>query len=80
MVERTVYVGANLQVIVRMPTGGTIQATIANSGETGTYDQGDPVAVHIPVDALRVLAPAAAGSPSAREPAPEPVQALATQP
>jgi spermidine/putrescine transport system ATP-binding protein len=57
MVERTVYVGANLQVIVRLPTGGSIQASIANSGQAGSWPQGTPVAVHIPADALRVLAP-----------------------
>jgi ABC-type Fe3+/spermidine/putrescine transport system ATPase subunit len=62
MVERTVYVGANLQVIVRLPTGATVQATIANSGQTADYAQGTPVAVHVPADALRVLAPSAAAT------------------
>jgi spermidine/putrescine transport system ATP-binding protein len=62
LVERTVYVGANLQVIVRLPTGATVQATIANSGQTADYAQGTPVAVHVPADALRVLAPSAAAT------------------
>jgi hypothetical protein len=57
MVERTVYVGANLQVIVRLPTGGVVQASIANTGQAGSWAQGTPVAVHIPADALRVLGP-----------------------
>jgi spermidine/putrescine transport system ATP-binding protein len=79
MVERTVYVGATLQVIVRLPAGGTIQASLANSGQTSSYAQGTPVAVHIPVDALRVLAPSARPPASAGEPAHEPARELAAQ-
>ena len=82
MVERTVYVGANLQVIVRLPTGGTIQASIANTGDATGYAQGTPVAVHIPADALRVLAPArVAPAPEAgAEPAAAAAPAVAAQP
>jgi spermidine/putrescine transport system ATP-binding protein len=82
MVERTVYVGANVQVMVRLPTGGTIQASIANTGQDSSYPQGTPVAVQIPPDALRVLAPSApVGAPAApADPVPEPAQALAAQP
>lgn len=60
MVERTVYVGANVQVIVRLPTGATMQASVANTGASEPYRQGTPVLVHVPPDALRVLAGAAA--------------------
>jgi ABC-type thiamine transport system ATPase subunit len=56
MVQRTVYVGASLQVIVRLPIGGTIQVSIANSGGADSHSQGTPVCVHVPPDALRVLA------------------------
>jgi spermidine/putrescine transport system ATP-binding protein len=56
MVERTVYVGASLQVMVRLATGAQLQASIANtSGAGGGFPQGTPVAVHVPADALRVL-------------------------
>ena len=55
MVERTVYVGASLQVMVRLATGAQLQASIANTGGAGGYAQGTPVAVHVPPDALRVL-------------------------
>jgi spermidine/putrescine transport system ATP-binding protein len=55
MVERTVYVGASLQVIVRLPIGATVQVSIANTGGADAYTQGTPVAVHVPADALRVL-------------------------
>ncbi len=56
MVERTIYVGASLQVIVRLATGATMQASIANTGAGEAWTQGTPVLVHIPPDALRVLA------------------------
>jgi ABC-type Fe3+/spermidine/putrescine transport system ATPase subunit len=78
MVERTVYVGANVQIMVRLPTGATIQASIANTGQEGSFAQGTPVAVQIPADALRVLAPgpvAAATSDLSAEPEPAPVVA-----
>ncbi|HEY3773209.1 MAG TPA: ABC transporter ATP-binding protein [Solirubrobacteraceae bacterium] len=56
MVERTVYLGTSLQVMVRLATGVQLQVSITNTGDTGAYAQGTPVAVHIPIDALRVLA------------------------
>jgi spermidine/putrescine transport system ATP-binding protein len=55
MVERTVYVGATLQVMVRLATGVQLQASVTNTGDTAGLEQGTPVAVHIPADALRVL-------------------------
>jgi spermidine/putrescine transport system ATP-binding protein len=55
MIERTVYVGASVQVIVRLATGVQLQASVANTGDADGYQQGTPVAVHIPADALRVL-------------------------
>jgi spermidine/putrescine transport system ATP-binding protein len=62
MIERTVYVGANVQVIVRLATGQALQAAVTNTGGWTGYQQGTPVAVRIPPDALRVLAvPALAG-------------------
>ena len=55
MVERIVYVGASRQVMVRLVTGAQLQASVANTGETGGYEQGTPIFVHVPADALRVL-------------------------
>ena len=55
MVERTVYVGSSLQVMCRLATGVQLQATITNDGRETGLDQGTPVSVHIPPDALRVL-------------------------
>ena len=56
MVERTVYVGATVQVIVRLATGATMQASIANTGAAEAWTQGTPVLAHLPPEALRVLA------------------------
>jgi spermidine/putrescine transport system ATP-binding protein len=56
LVERTVYVGANVQVIVRLATGQAIQAQVTNVGSADGYKQGTGVLVHIPPEALRVLA------------------------
>ncbi|HEX4011274.1 MAG TPA: ABC transporter ATP-binding protein [Solirubrobacteraceae bacterium] len=55
MVERTVYVGATLQVMVRLATGAQLQASITNTGHADGYQQGTPVSVHVPADALRIV-------------------------
>ena len=76
MVERTVYVGASMQVMVRLPTGATLQAQITNTGATETYEQGTPLSVHLPVDAVRVLA-AGGSSPLPPDPADAPAPSVA---
>ena len=55
MVQRTVYVGATLQVMVRLVTGAQLQASVTNTGSADGFAQGTPVSVHVPPDALRVL-------------------------
>jgi spermidine/putrescine transport system ATP-binding protein len=55
MVERLVYVGSAVQVIVRCATGETLQALVQNTGRGLPYEQGTPVQVHLPPDAVRVL-------------------------
>jgi len=55
MVERTVYVGSILQVILHIATGQTIQAWTPNTGAIPPYSSGDAVAVHFPRESLRVL-------------------------
>ncbi|HTU97732.1 MAG TPA: ABC transporter ATP-binding protein, partial [Solirubrobacteraceae bacterium] len=67
MIERTVYVGASLQVMVRLATGTQLQASIANTGEGEGFAQGTPVAVHIPADALRILGGPPPASPADAE-------------
>jgi spermidine/putrescine transport system ATP-binding protein len=55
MVERVVYVGSILHVIVNLAPGDRIQAWIANEGGSPPFSQGAAVSVHLPQDALRVL-------------------------
>jgi spermidine/putrescine transport system ATP-binding protein len=69
MVERVVYVGSAVQVLVRVATGETLQALVTNTGKELPFEQGTPVQLHLPVDALRVL-PAGEGS-TAEEPVEE---------
>jgi hypothetical protein len=63
-----VFVGPTVQVIVRLVGGQVIQAVETNRTEAGSRSQGDPVAVHLPADDLRVLR--AAEPPVEREPRP----------
>ena len=55
MVDRVVYVGSTLQVFVHLPGGQNLQAWVHNEGEGLPFEQGSPVAVNLPADALRVL-------------------------
>src|SRR3954447_15539058 len=77
MVERVVYAGSEIQVIVRAATGEALQALIQNTGGGIPYEQGTPVQLHLPVDALRVL-PSVTGdapSPTGEEPDPATITA-----
>ena len=55
MVERVVYVGSVLQVILNLAPGQRIQAWLQNEGGAMPYESGAPVTVHLPPEALRVL-------------------------
>jgi len=76
MVERVVYVGSIMQVIVHLAPGQTLQAWVQNQGEGLPFQQGAPVAVHLPVEALRVLvgASGAGAAASGEEPAVTPAR------
>jgi spermidine/putrescine transport system ATP-binding protein len=72
MVERLVYLGSATQVHLRLAAGTDIQALLQNDGGPAELAQGTPVHVHLPADALRVLAggtPAADLNAAAEEPA-----------
>ncbi|MEA2521744.1 MAG: spermidine/putrescine transport system ATP-binding protein [Actinomycetota bacterium] len=56
MVERVVYVGSILQVLVHLASGQTLQAWVQNQGEGFEFAQGTAVSVSLPREALRVLA------------------------
>ena len=64
MVERVVYVGSIMQVIVHLAPGPTLQAWVQNLGEGLPYHQGAAVSVHLPADALRVLIGTSAPAPA----------------
>jgi spermidine/putrescine transport system ATP-binding protein len=56
MVERVVYVGSIMQVIVHLAPGQSLQAWVQNQGGGSLpYQQGSSVTVHLPAEALRVL-------------------------
>jgi spermidine/putrescine transport system ATP-binding protein len=55
MVERIVYVGSVLHVLVNLAPGDKIQVWVQNEGEGLPWAQGTPVTVHMPQEALRVL-------------------------
>jgi len=63
MIERLVYMGPTTQVVVRLAPGDPLQAMVANQGQELGYRQGMPVSVHIPPDALRVLATSSPPAP-----------------
>jgi spermidine/putrescine transport system ATP-binding protein len=55
MVDRTVYVGSIMQVMVRLPGGQAVQAMIPNRGDAHAYPQGAAVSLFLPPEDLRVL-------------------------
>jgi spermidine/putrescine transport system ATP-binding protein len=55
MVERVLYVGSIIQVVVHLAHGESLQAWMQNRGGDPPFQQGTPVSVHLPPDALRVL-------------------------
>jgi spermidine/putrescine transport system ATP-binding protein len=56
MVERVLYVGSTIQVLVHLAHGETLQAWIQNRGGDPPWQQGTAVTVHLPSEAIRVLA------------------------
>jgi len=56
MVERVVFLGAAIQVLLRLAPGVQVQALMQNDGGHPDLAQGTPVQVFLPPDALRVLA------------------------
>jgi spermidine/putrescine transport system ATP-binding protein len=55
MVERVLYVGSTIQVLVHLAHGETLQAWMQNRGGDPPWQQGTAVSVHLPPDAIRVL-------------------------
>jgi spermidine/putrescine transport system ATP-binding protein len=55
MVERCVFLGSTTQVFVRLAPGASVQALVPNTNGVTEWEQGAPVSVHLPADALRLL-------------------------
>ena len=55
MVERCVFLGSTTQVYVRLAPGASVQALVPNTDGIVAWQQGSPVSVHLPADALRLL-------------------------
>jgi spermidine/putrescine transport system ATP-binding protein len=55
MVENIVYLGFHRELRVRLATGVCVKVDVQNDDEAPEYEQGDPVAVHMPSRHLRVL-------------------------
>ncbi len=55
MIARTVYLGSATQLIVNLAHGETLQALVQNQGDALPFQQGSPVSVGLPAEALRVL-------------------------
>jgi spermidine/putrescine transport system ATP-binding protein len=56
MVERSVFLGGSFELYVRVVGGDLLRATVPNDGSAHAYAEGAPVTLHLPADALRVLA------------------------
>ena len=57
LVERAVYVGSAYELHVRLVGGSLLKATIMNDGTPFAYEEGTPVTLYLPPDAVRVLTP-----------------------
>ncbi len=57
MVEHAVFLGSFRELHVRIVGGGVVKAIAPNDGTPLPYAQGAPVTLHLPQEALRVLAP-----------------------
>jgi spermidine/putrescine transport system ATP-binding protein len=64
LVERAVYVGPVYELHVRLIGGGLLKATVQNDGSAIAVEEGSAVTLHLPPDALRVLAPSPLPAPT----------------
>ena len=57
MLEHVVFLGSFREVHVRLVGGDLVKAVVPNDGAPLAYEQGSPVTLHLPAEAVRVLAP-----------------------
>ncbi len=56
LVERAVFLGGSYELHVRVLGGDLLRATVPNDGSTMRFEEGAAVTLHLPADAVRVLA------------------------
>jgi spermidine/putrescine transport system ATP-binding protein len=57
LVEHVVFLGSFREIRVRIVGGALVTAIAPNDGAPAAFEQGTPVTLHLPPDAIRVLAP-----------------------
>jgi spermidine/putrescine transport system ATP-binding protein len=70
MVEHSVFVGSFRELHVRIVGGDLVKAIAPNDGAPLPYEQGTPLTLHLPPEALRVLAPADGSAEPPADPGP----------
>lgn len=63
-IDRIVYAGPQVQLMVGLPNGSQVQAVIPNGGGPIGFGTGDAVGVDLPADALLLLADEAQATPA----------------
>ena len=56
VVDRVVYMGSMLQVVVDIDGVGELQVIVPNQGNGFAHDRGEPITLGFPREALRILA------------------------
>jgi spermidine/putrescine transport system ATP-binding protein len=74
LVEHAVFLGSFRELRVRILGGSLIKVVLPNDGTPLAYEQGDAVTLHLPSDALRVLAPSVGDEPRAEAEAEAPAE------
>jgi spermidine/putrescine transport system ATP-binding protein len=64
LVERAVFLGNSFELHVRVVGGDLLKVTMLNDGSGIPVDEGAAVTLHLPAEALRVLAPSAPPAPA----------------
>ena len=72
LVERAVFLGNSFELHVRVVGGDVLKAFMPNDGTAMPAEEGAAVTLHLPAEALRVLAP----SPAPLGPSPAPSEAV----
>jgi spermidine/putrescine transport system ATP-binding protein len=64
LIERAVFLGNSFELHVRVLGGDLLKVMVANDGSSTSFDEGAAVTLHLPAEALRVLAASVADWPA----------------